>query len=91
MTNTELNRLMKSYAEYSNMMNEIKSCMEDIKSEIITELEERKVTGYTGTEHTVKYCTIESNRIDTKTVKNKYPDVARECTVKNITHRFTFK
>lgn len=91
MTNNELNRLMKSYAEYNNMLQEIKSCMEGIKSEIIEELEARDITGYTGTEHTVKYCVIESNRIDTKTMKSKYPDVARECTVKNITHRFTFK
>ena len=91
MTNTELNRLMKSYAEYSNMMNEIKSCMEDIKSEIIEELESREITGYTGTEHTVKYCVIESHKVNTKVVKSKYPDIAQECTVKSVSHRFTFK
>lgn len=84
-----LDRLMKSYCEYQNMVKELESYMKDIKAEIIAEM--NGTTEYIGTEHSVKYSKVTSHRLDTKAVKAKYPEVAEACTVASESFRFIVK
>lgn len=89
--NTNIERLLKSYSEYKNMETQIKKYLDDIKSDIVKELECMGVCEYIGTEHTVRNVVIESTRVDTKKVKSMYPDVAAECMTTSKTTRFTVK
>lgn len=89
--NTNIERLLKSYTEYKNMETQIKKYLDDIKSDIVSELKKMGVCEYIGTEHTVRNVVVESTRIDTKKVKSMYPDVAAECMTTNKTTRFTVK
>jgi predicted phage-related endonuclease len=86
---TNLDRLLKSYSEYANMAKQIEKYMKDIKSEILTELGD--TTEYIGNDHSVKYSKVVSHRLDTKAVKEKYPEVAEACTVASESFRFIVK
>lgn len=89
--NSNIERLMKSFCEYQNMEKQIKQYMDDIKEDIIKELENMKVCEYIGTEHSCKYITVSSNRIDTKKVKSLHPEIVQECTTVSTSKRFTVK
>ena len=84
-----LDRLMKSYCEYQNMVKELERYMKDIKAEILQELGD--ATEYVGNDHSVKYSKVVSHRLDTKAVKQKYPEIATECTVASESFRFIVK
>lgn len=86
---TNLDRLLKSYSEYANMSKQIKQYMDDIKVEILNELGD--TTEYIGSEHSVKYSKVVSHRLDTKAIKQKYPDIVTECTVASESFRFVVK
>jgi predicted phage-related endonuclease len=48
-------------------------------------------TEYIGAEHSVKYSKVVSHRLDTKAVKEKYPEIAEACTVASESFRFIVK
>lgn len=88
---TNMDRLLKSYAEYQNMEKQINDILKDIKRDIITELEKAGVNEYVGTEHKVSYIDICSHVFDTKKFRKEHADIAELFMQEKHSKRFTVK
>ena len=71
------------------MIKQLEEEAEAVKQELISELTAQGTEKLTADIFTVKYITVESERVDTTAIKKELPEVAARYTKKSVAKRFS--
>ena len=89
MTNAEINKTVTEIKELAHFIEELTAEMEGKKDELkafMSDIEELNTDIYKLT-----YKAVESERLDTKSLKAELPEIAKKYMVTSTTKRFTIK
>lgn len=87
---------MKTFNEKVQELKELKTMLTELQAEITAaedsikkEMQEQGKDEIICGAFIVRYKTVQSSRIDTQKLKHDHPDIAKECTTKTTSKRFT--
>ena len=86
----KINKLFSEYAQYKRIIDDAQRHADELKQQIIEEMEDKHVEEMSGLEHKVTYKTVTSNRIDTKALKKERTDIYNMYVVSCSSRRFIF-
>jgi len=85
-----INNIMNELAQYIRLADEMQLIIDGLKDEIKAYMINNNLDTINGYDHKATYKSIESSRIDTKSLKNELPELAARYTVTSNTMRFNF-
>lgn len=86
-----INEIMKELAQWARLQEEAAATVEALKDTVKQYMSDNGLDVLTSDEHKATYKPVVSSRIDTRTLKETFPDVAALCTQQVESLRFTFK
>lgn len=86
----KINKLFSEYAQYKRIIDDAQKHADELKQQIIEEMEYKHVEEISGLEHKATYKTVISNRIDTKALKKEHTDIYNMYVVSCSSKRFIF-
>lgn len=86
----KINKLFSEYAQYKRIIDEAQRHADDIKQQIIEEMEFQHVDVLNGLEHKATYKTVTTHRIDSKALKKDNISVYNMYVITSNNKRFTF-
>lgn len=87
----EINTIFSELAQYSNLLEETSAIVEGLKDEIKAYMQAAGKDEIIGSEHKASYKAVTSSRLDSKALKEHYPDIVTAFTKQTTTKRFLFK
>ncbi len=89
MSSNELKSRIQKYRELKVFIEQLSQEMDEIKKELITELEEQQTEKLLVDTYKISYTDVKSERLDTKTFKSENPELANRYIKVTTSKRFT--
>ena len=86
----DINLIFSELAQYKRLQEETQAVIDGLTDTIKKYMEEQNTDILTGTEHKATYKPITQNRVDTKKLKEQFPQIAEQVTAQSTYKRFTF-
>lgn len=84
---------VNAFHEINGYIKMLEEERDRLKAQILADMggEESKIYPFGRTTWKVVNKAIPSTRVDVKAIRDKYPDIAEECSTTSMTYRFTIK
>lgn len=89
MSSTEILSLVEQYKEAQQLIEAAQAEMDDLKRQITEEMTRRDVDTMDAGIHKVRYQTVTSSRLDSKSLKAAAPELAARFTKTTTSRRFS--
>jgi predicted phage-related endonuclease len=86
----DINATMKELAEYTRLIEEATATAEGLRDKLKSYMTEQGIDVLTGAEHKATYKPVSQSRLDSKALKEQFPDVAERFTKSSSYLRFVF-
>ena len=87
----DINAIFSDLAQWQRVQEEAAAAVEALKDEVKKIMTESGNYTIVGNEHKAAWDDVTQSKVDTKKLKEQYPDIAAALTVSSTYKRFTFK
>ena len=86
----DINKIFADLAQWQRVQEEAAAAVEALKDEVKKIMTESGNYSIVGNEHRAKWSDVTQSKIDTKRLKEQFPQIAEQLTTKSTYKRFTF-
>ena len=86
----DINKIFADLAQWQRVQEEAAAAVEALKDEVKKIMTESGNYSIVGNEHRAAWSDVTQSKIDTKKLKEQFPQIAEQLTTKSTCKRFTF-
>ena len=86
----DINLIFSELAQYKRLQEETSTIIDTLTDEIKSIMTATNNYKIVGNEHRAAWVDVTQSKVDTKTLKDKFPQIAEQLTTKSTYKRFTF-
>ena len=85
-----IDEIMRNLAEYTRLQEETSAIIDTLTDEIKSIMTATNNYKIIGNEHRAQWSDVTQNKVDTKKLKEQFPQIAEQLTTQSTYKRFTF-